>query len=94
MKVGLNGPVDTITNLTDSNSLNYHPSVSYDIPSTSAGQISIALALWETYRNGKYDIYGSYYNAVNGWSSPFPVDTGATINQCPEAHTLIIPTLL
>ncbi|MBK8383254.1 MAG: hypothetical protein IPL16_15485 [Ignavibacteria bacterium] len=94
MKVGLNGPVDTITNLTDSNSLNYHPSVSYDIPSTSAGQISIALALWETYRNGKYDIYGSYYNPGNGWSSPFPVDTGAYNKSMPEAHILIIPSLL
>jgi len=88
MKVGLNGPVDSITNLTDSNSLNYHPSISYDMPYSSGGQISIALALWETYRNGKYDIYGSYYNPGNGWSSPFPVDTGAYNKSMPRSAYL------
>ena len=88
MKVGLNGPVDSITNLTDSNSLNYHPSISYDMPVSSGGHINIALALWETYRNGKYDIYGSYYNAVNGWSSPFPVDTGAYNKSMPRSAYL------
>ncbi len=88
MKVGLNGPVDTVSYLTDNMSLNYHPSVSYDISSSSGGQINIALALWETYRNGKYDIYGSYYNAVNGWSSPFPVDTGVYNKSMPRSAYL------
>lgn len=88
MKVGLNGPVDTVSYLTDNMSLNYHPSVSYDISSSSGGQINIALALWETYRNGKYDIYGSYYNAVNGWSSPFPLDTGAYNKSMPRSAYL------
>lgn len=88
MKVGLNGPVDSVTFLTDNNSLNYNPSVSYDIPVTSGGQINIALALWETFRNGKYDIYGSYYNPVNGWSSPFPLDTGAYNKSMPRSAYL------
>ena len=88
MKIGLNGSIDTVTYLTDSNSLNYHPSVSYDIQYSPGGQISIALALWETYRNGKYDIYGSYYNPGNGWSSPFPVDTGAYNKSMPRSAYL------
>lgn len=89
MKVGLNGPVDTVSYLTDNNSLNYHPSVSYDLPAGSeGGQINIALALWESYRNGKYDIYGSYYNQGNGWSSPFPFDTGAYNKSMPRSAYL------
>lgn len=75
LKIGQSGSTDSVEYLTDSATMNFNPSISYDIPVVSGGQINIALALWESNRNGRTDIYGSFYTAVNGWSSPFPFDT-------------------
>ena len=69
------GPIDTIRYLTTGNYKHRNPAIAYRI--ISGDSLKNAIAVWETNRNGKWDIYGAYYNSASGWGSPFPIDTTA-----------------
>ena len=65
-----NGPLDSAKYLTANSFINRNPCIAYGFTDT----IKNALVLWETNQNGRWDIYGSYYNS-GIWGAPFPVDS-------------------
>ncbi|MBS1516471.1 MAG: T9SS type A sorting domain-containing protein [Bacteroidetes bacterium] len=74
LKMGTDGPVDSVIYLTNGNVINLNPSISYNSDFFST-VINNSLVLWETNRNGRWDIYASYYETATGWQTPFAVDT-------------------
>ena len=76
MRIYKSGILDTVRYLTAGNSKKRNPAVSYRKFAT-ADTVKNAMAVWESNQNGKWDIYGSYYTLNSGWSSPFPIDSGA-----------------
>lgn len=78
LKMGTGGPVDSVIYITGNSTLNQNPSVSYSGNSLwFQTTIVSSLAVWESRRNGRWDIYASYYTSNTGWQDPFPVDTSA-----------------
>ena len=73
------GVHDTIKYLTSNNFINRNPCIAYNTDS-----MKNALVLWETNQNGRWDIYGSYYNS-GIWSSYFPVDSSSGDKLNPKA---------
>lgn len=75
LKMGENSPLDSIIYLTPNGTINKNPSIAYNFY-----ELTKAMVVWQTYNNGKWDIYGSAY--LQGvWSLPFPVDTSSG-NKC------------
>ena len=69
LKMGTTSPLDSIIYLTQNGTINKNPSIAYNLY-----DISKAMVVWQSYINGRWDIYGSAY--LQGiWSPPFPVDT-------------------
>ncbi|MBK8552848.1 MAG: T9SS type A sorting domain-containing protein [Ignavibacteria bacterium] len=78
LKIDNEGPSDSVVYLTNDLFLDRNPSISYDEGAIFIQTvISNSLALWETNRNGRWDVYASYYNINTGWQNPFPVDTSS-----------------
>lgn len=78
LKMGENGPVDTVTHITNNNNINKNPSITYNF-----GILNKAVIVWESYTNSKWNIYARTYN--NGlWSTEYPIDTtmGDKHNPC------------
>ncbi len=77
-KMGTTGPIESVVYLTSNASSKRNPALSYGKAGYNYyGDISSALVLWETNQNGKWDIYGKYYNRQTGWGNVFPVDSSA-----------------
>ncbi len=70
IRLDQNGPLDSVKYLTSDNFINRNPCIAYN------GSIQNALVLWETNKNGRWDIYGAYYNS-GAWTNPFPVDSSS-----------------
>ncbi len=70
LKMGESSPLDSIIYLTQNGTINKNPSIAYNFSS-----ISKAMVVWQSYSNGRWDIYGSAFQQ-GIWSQPFPVDTG------------------
>ncbi|HEY5125490.1 MAG TPA: T9SS type A sorting domain-containing protein [Ignavibacteria bacterium] len=75
-KIDLN-PSDSVRYLTSNSSLKRNPAIAYDNSSSFQTLITNSLVLWESNENGKWDIFGCYYNSSSGWGTPFPFDTTA-----------------
>jgi hypothetical protein len=76
LKLGPTSIVDSVIYLTSNSSLKRNPSISYNT-TNFLGSITSATVLWETNENGKWDIYGRFYNAQSGWGTVLPVDISA-----------------
>lgn len=77
-KMGTTGPIESVVYLTSNASSKRNPAISYGKGGYNYYDvISSALVLWETNQNGKWDIYGKYYNRQTGWGNVFPVDSSA-----------------
>lgn len=86
LKVGTDGPVDSVIYITKDNESNRYPSISYNsVPFYFNNQINNSLILWESHKNGRSDIYASYYNSTTGWQPPFPIDTSNTDKHKPRS---------
>lgn len=78
LKMGLTGPVGGVVNLTTNAAPKRNPFIAY-----SMGQwpypynIAYAVAVWEEYRNTRWDLYASSYDSVAGWSQPYAFDTAS-----------------
>lgn len=81
LKIGLSGPLDSIIYITNNSFINRNPFISYDRNFSGNILINKSLILWETNQNGRWDIYGSYYDINTGWSSPFSIDTTSLYNK-------------
>jgi hypothetical protein len=78
LKIGTEGPIDSVFYISDNSVLSRNPSISYSGNSTFfQTSIRTSLAVWESKRNGRWDIYASYYTTGTGWQTPFAVDTSA-----------------
>lgn len=76
LKIGTDGPIDSVVYISEDSVLSRNPSISYCGNSTFfQTSITTSLAVWESKRNGRWDIYASYYTNSTGWQTPFPVDT-------------------
>jgi hypothetical protein len=75
-KIGLYGAVDTGIYLTNNSYINKNPCVT-DNCLTYSPYPTKAFVVWETNKNGYWDIYASRYNVNTGWSVPFPVDSSS-----------------
>jgi len=81
LRLNNNGLLDSVKYLTSDSYINRNPCIAYR--PTSGDSISNALALWETNRNGHWDIYASYYNS-GSWSAPFPFDSSSSNKSYPK----------
>ena len=86
LKMGTSGPLDSVIYISDNTGLNRNPSISY-FGNSGFFQSSIikAVAMWEYNRNGRWDIYASYFNKNTGWQTPFPVDTSNADKSHPQS---------
>ncbi|HMQ67578.1 MAG TPA: T9SS type A sorting domain-containing protein [Ignavibacteria bacterium] len=76
LKMDTYGPIDSVLYISGNSGFNRNPSISYcSSNSFYFGSITNSLALWESERNGRWDIYGAYYSASSGWQQPFAIDT-------------------
>jgi len=82
-KISSNGLMDSILYLTSGNFLRQNPCISYG-NRYSFMLINSALVLWETNENGKWDIYGKYYNKQTGWGNQFAVDNSNVNKSTPQ----------
>jgi hypothetical protein len=73
-KIGAIGPLDTGFYLTNNSFINKNPCITHNTPQYPANPTK-ALTVWETNKNGSWDIYASRYNIATGWSAPFPIDS-------------------
>jgi hypothetical protein len=69
LRLDKDGPLDSVRYLTADNFVNRNPCI-------ATTGINSALVLWETNKNGRWDIYGAYYSS-GVWTNPFPVDSSA-----------------
>ncbi|HEY5533639.1 MAG TPA: T9SS type A sorting domain-containing protein [Ignavibacteria bacterium] len=76
-KIGTVGPLDTGYYLTNNSFINKNPCITHNTPQYPANPTK-ALAVWETNKNGSWDIYASRYNIASGWSAPFSIDSSLT----------------
>ena len=79
-KIGNEGAIDSAYYITNDVYLNQNPSLAYKFPPWGVEAIKYALIIWETNRNGNWDVYGSRYRESLGWSQPFVIDA-STGNQ-------------
>ena len=84
LKINPQGVADSVRYLTYNNYKNRNPSIAYRIYNW-VDSIKSAFAVWETNQNGKWDLYGSYFNIQTGWSVPFPIDTTSASKFSPKA---------
>ncbi|HEY5534025.1 MAG TPA: T9SS type A sorting domain-containing protein [Ignavibacteria bacterium] len=76
LKIGQNGPVDTVRYLTNTSSQKRNPAISYSSRYQYPGiQVPYALAIWEEYQNGRWNLNASSYDSLSGWGQPYPFDT-------------------
>ncbi len=68
--MGTVSTIDSVIYLTQNGTLNKNPSIAYNF-----NNISKAMIVWQSYTNGRWNIYGSA-NLSGTWSQPFPIDTG------------------
>ncbi|MFA5403617.1 MAG: T9SS type A sorting domain-containing protein [Ignavibacteria bacterium] len=71
LKMGENGPLDSITYITNNNNINKNPSIAYN-----SGTLNKAMIVWESYVNSRWNIYGKTYN-YGIWTSEYPIDTSS-----------------
>ncbi|MBL7129427.1 MAG: T9SS type A sorting domain-containing protein [Ignavibacteria bacterium] len=88
IKVDQYGPQDTATYLTNDNFINRNPCIGYGTYSGWAESIKYATAVWETNKNGTWDLYSRYFNLYTGWQSEFPVDSSIYNKSNPQALQL------
>jgi hypothetical protein len=73
-ELNYNGATNNYVFITNDNYINRYPSIAFRNLNFNHS-IENAILVWETNRNGNFDIYISKY--LNGiWSDPFPVDSG------------------
>lgn len=84
LKFNPQGPVDTAFYLTSDNYINRNPSIAYRT-NNWIDSIKTALAVWETNKNNKWDLYGAYFTTQTGWTAPFPIDTTSSNKFNPKA---------
>lgn len=77
-KIGPNGPLDTGYHITNNNFINKNPSIATDASNYYSSDGKRAIIVWETNKNGNWDLYASIYYYLTGWSQPVRVDTSAT----------------
>lgn len=75
LKIGVNGPIDTVKYLTNTSTQKRNPSISYVYSYGQVMGVPYALAIWEEYKNSRWDLYASSFDTVSGWSSPYAFDT-------------------
>ena len=85
LRVDQYGPQGSVIYLTNDNFINRNPCIGYGTRGGWMDSITYALAVWETNKNGKWDLYGKYYNYYTGWHNEFPVDS--SINNKSNPHT-------
>jgi len=84
IKMDMNGQTDTLTTIINDGFMNRNPALCYDC--VSPGVINNALIIWETNKNGRWDIYARYYSLASSlsWSSVFPVDITSYDKSAPK----------
>ncbi len=82
-RIGSEGALENPQYIT-TNYNNTNPSVAYNSPSYTNPEISYALTVWQTDKNGNSDIYASRYTPATGWSAPFAVDSSGDEQTNPE----------
>jgi hypothetical protein len=74
-RIGLTGPLDTGRIIVSNTFINRNPSIAMSHPDYPVTAIRKGLIVWETNKNGNWDLYASRYNYLTGWSAPFPIDS-------------------
>ncbi|MBL7128002.1 MAG: T9SS type A sorting domain-containing protein [Ignavibacteria bacterium] len=75
IQMGPNGMLGQITQITNAASLKRNPAIDYNSLYGHSGSVTHALAVWEDYRNSKWDLYASSFSTSWGWSVPYAFDT-------------------
>lgn len=73
-KININGALDSGYYLTNNAYTNINPSIAYYFLRYYASEISTAIAVWETDKNGNKDIYARIYKQSQGWLPEFAID--------------------
>ncbi|MFA5010348.1 MAG: T9SS type A sorting domain-containing protein [Ignavibacteria bacterium] len=76
-KINTNGALDSGYYLTNDVFSNINPSIGYYFQSYQVTEITTALAVWETDKNGNKDIYARIYKQSQGWLPEFAIDNSA-----------------
>jgi len=77
-KIDLNGALDTGLYITNNIYINRNPAIAHNVPDYYSPNIRRAIIVWETNKNGNWDLYASIYYYLTGWSAPIRVDTSLT----------------
>jgi hypothetical protein len=90
MTMGLTAPADTGINISNNSFINLDPSIAYNDNNNYGPNPAIkrALLIWETNLNGHFDIYGSFYRYVQGWSAPAGIVVSSTDKYRPQVVSL------
>lgn len=83
-KINTDGALDSGYYLTNDVFANINPSIGYYFQSFIASEISTALAVWETDKNGNKDIYARIYKQNQGWLTEFSIDNSAGEQASPK----------
>ena len=75
IQMGPNGMLGQLTQITNAASLKRNPAIDYNSLYGHSGSVTHALAVWEDYRNSKWDLYASSFSTSWGWSVPYAFDT-------------------
>ena len=75
IQMGPFGTFGQLTQITSAASLKRNPAIDYNGIYGLSGSLTHAIAVWEDYRNGKWDLFASSFNTSWGWSVPYAFDT-------------------
>ena len=76
LKIGQEGPIDTVKKLTVSSTQKRNPSISYVAYNSYLNpKVPYALAIWEEFTSGRWNLFASSFDTLSGWSSPYAFDT-------------------
>jgi len=81
LRLNNGGLIDSAKYLTTDNYLNRNPCIAYK---AFTDTIKTALVMWESNKNGRWDIYGSYYTS-GVWTNPFIIDSSSGNKSNPKA---------
>jgi len=84
IKMDMNGQTDTLTNIINDGFINRNPALCYDCLYSTV--INNALIVWETNKNGRWDIYARYYSSTSSpaWGNVFPIDITSYDKSAPK----------
>lgn len=94
LKIGPNGPADTVRHITNTLTQKRNPSISYISIGGPVIRIPCALTIWEEFTAGKWNLFASSYDTITGWSAPYPFDTTAGIKSGVKVYGNAIPNFM